>query len=63
MVRHELQIWDGPAEPRTPPTPSIGSSVELISRRPAGNSEFPPHGTWVITSDHLLKRLQVRVVN
>lgn len=53
IVRHSFQISFGPAEPRTPPTPSISSSVVLIRRRPAGIVSVPPQGTWVITSDHL----------
>ena len=36
MVGHEVQYTVLPAEPRVPPTPSISSSVALISIRPAG---------------------------
>lgn len=56
IVGHALQICEGPAEPRVPPTPSIPSSEELIRRRPAGKSALPPQGTWVITSDHLVEQ-------
>ena len=59
MVLQSLQILDGPAEPRIPPKPSISSSVELIRSLPGGFASFPPHGTWVITSDHLHRKLCV----
>ena len=61
-VVHPRQTLSGPAEPSVPPTTSIASNVDVIRSRPAGNSEFPPQGTWVITSDHLRKWLRSPVV-